>query len=1299
MYILYSINGGSWTGKKEMTKSSDGNTFTFTFPDKVGEGKSVLMMFASDHLPAENSIDAPDWSKLQGNDWVQYSCGTQVKESQIDLTNTTGQKLTHQGNVLNVLKIGKAGKHTVTLTKESTYSSANQDLKFTYTTSTGGSSITTRVNLPLNSSDFAGGKAHYFLVGTRMADWRLQPEWELEDLGNNKVGIKLPRIMYTGLISVAKVSSYDDYANSRYTRFSSSDNNGKSFYTDDLSSALTNKGNADYYTNNKFDYNSVDRFCAAVNTDWNNDAVQKNQGVLCNRIEVTLDGNGDPSNIEFTLSANPFDDVNKYLTFSLVGGSIINAGMDDADKTAKGMSTWQDAWVQYDPVTGLPYRDAKGRLFYQTVFQSDWLDMHPSFFNKKLADGRDFNYTSQSIIMRNVSNMTDAELAEDDYAEYYKRFENNSDKTLLGKNDSGDQDVKIGDKYDYKEFMKFHDSAANPTYGGRSANWQCFVVKDMWMDGTFKVWTGWGGGLKNVENTDNDNNTDARWYYVNGGHGHANCKGACSYHDNNGYASEIRGYDILRKGGTVGLFGTKQDVNQADFSIANLTYFKRVIVWYDPKKGFDNSAVQLIIERLGPAIQAVRGELGSEIDYTWSIPDVDGDFTNEEKAMHVAGYTITRYKLNEETGEFESMGIIETLGDEGKTVADYINGVTVTDKDLKGGTYRYRVDLKLRDSGNNETSRFAMSNRVTLFDASQPVIAKAFQITEGEGDSKKYSFDLELDLDLANFAVSASYDGKGVTDLATGYLVHIAEGTQNDLNEATAKTVTCNGTTGTIGNFTSATREVIVNGATLKKDGCWIEIPFEEGQLAKKVVWENIIKSVPGAVYNFDIYLIPNEDYKTIFADANFGSTSVSTEFFIPGIGVEYEGADVVTYNPTGEGIKLAEDTPGEAMPMGAHNGDKDIITAPVQYTAANNLRAEFSFTEPAVTDKVKNNFTLDYGYAAENKSRNDLTQVAGFAGFDNYRFQEYLDVTSLAATYAGTVHDGNEYLVPATGPVIHVMTVADVKYSRNGKTALPLEMAVKEADVSLPALVAPEFSINGKLTTNEQDDVKGNRYYVHELYANIELTNTYKVGSMVARPGFHLVPSVAHNVEFANDFGNTGYKDANGGVIAYSGLFGFDNDFYSGSYLSDYTPFTGNYDDSNNWAYSAWGNNRIPVYVNYFSAQEKSSTADYTAGIPELSGVIAYHYPFVVKKAAAANVERAGEAAAGQTIVTLTAVSQDPMNVTLPVMTAISDVEADGNRADAEFYNLQGIRVAQPQPGQVYLVRRGAEVAKVLYR
>jgi len=52
---------------------------------------------------------------------------------------------------------------------------------------------------------------------------------------------------------------------------------------------------------------------------------------------------------------------------------------------------------------------------------------------------------------------------------------------------------------------------------------------------------------------------------------------------------------------------------------------------------------------------------------------------------------------------------------------------------------------------------------------------------------------------------------------------------------------------------------------------------------------------------------------------------------------------------------------------------------------------------------------------------------------------------------------------------------------------------------------------------------------------------------------------------------------------------------------------------------------------------------------------------------------------------------------ITLPTA-GISNVEAD-NGAATEYFTLQGIKLAQPENGQVVIVRRGAEVAKEIYR
>lgn len=47
--------------------------------------------------------------------------------------------------------------------------------------------------------------------------------------------------------------------------------------------------------------------------------------------------------------------------------------------------------------------------------------------------------------------------------------------------------------------------------------------------------------------------------------------------------------------------------------------------------------------------------------------------------------------------------------------------------------------------------------------------------------------------------------------------------------------------------------------------------------------------------------------------------------------------------------------------------------------------------------------------------------------------------------------------------------------------------------------------------------------------------------------------------------------------------------------------------------------------------------------------------------------------------------------------LSGIADVEADDN-TEAEYYDLRGIRVTDPQPGSLLIMRRGAEVTKIIY-
>lgn len=84
----------------------------------------------------------------------------------------------------------------------------------------------TSVNMPLLPSDFTDAdgkpKTHYFVVGSRTADFRLLPEWELTKENGYKIE---NRLMYPGMLGIAAVDNYEDYTHHKFRFYHISDKN------------------------------------------------------------------------------------------------------------------------------------------------------------------------------------------------------------------------------------------------------------------------------------------------------------------------------------------------------------------------------------------------------------------------------------------------------------------------------------------------------------------------------------------------------------------------------------------------------------------------------------------------------------------------------------------------------------------------------------------------------------------------------------------------------------------------------------------------------------------------------------------------------------------------------------------------------------------------------------------------------------------------------------------------------------------------------------------------------------------
>lgn len=194
----------------------------------------------------------------------------------------------------------------------------------------------------------------------------------------------------------------------------------------------------------------------------------------------------------------------------------------------------------------------------------------------------------------------------------------------------------------------------------------------------------------------------------------------------------------------------------------------------------------------------------------------------------------------------------------------------------------------------------------------------------------------------------------------------------------------------------------------------------------------------------------------------------------------------------------------------------------------------------------------------------------------------------------------------------------ADVTYTRkdNYGTMTPMAMSHADGEANL-ALLAPEFDAQARAITNEQVATDGKRYFIHELQMNLSFTNL-NTQDMVVRPGFH-IKAAGHDrpAQFDSEAGNSADKAANGGIVAYDGVKHGSADFYA--YLSGYTPFDGTtYNNGlHNWSKFAVMSSNLPIYVDYFSAKEKtaaSTDADWKE-IPKVGGHVVYHYPFIVNR------------------------------------------------------------------------------------
>lgn len=565
--------------------------------------------------------------------------------------------------------------------------------------------IEVSVHMPLKSTDFADNKKHYFLVGERNGEWHLQPEWEFKEV--NGTLVLNNRYIYNGAFAVGVVDNYDDYIHHTFTYYCKS----QDFTTSATSSTGDISGTGRVYRQGKGKtrFNPSDVFYAKFDGE---DSYFTGRGTFMSEIKVSLNNDKLPTGITFTKGST--EEAARQRVFTLVGNNIINRNFSNTSGTGqttmhnRGYDGWFDSWIQYDPATNRPYVDAHGEYLYHTSFTPDYLTANPVQFNLGLNDGSEFTYTSGQVQLVEWKNLPN--LDSDPYKSYYESF---GKRTTISNNGEHIFD----DGYDFRLHVECKPDNADNRTTTLADGWNCYVVRDMWIGGDIKFWSGWGG---NEDATNGGYDHLAVWHGPNGGPD-----------INQGAKYQVKGYDINAHGLDAVLYKNVARRGSTDYRISEdgkPVYFNRVILWFNNTAGVNNSYIQFIQESAGPAIfaQTVQnGDKKNHIRYDWYLNKTQKETGSDAK---VVSYEIIRYRIVDGKPQFTgypqgqkvdikdknlTVGMLYE-GEAGKhlDVTRFLDKGILDDNGFAPGLYEYEIYVTDEHGGRKK----AVSNRVAIYE-------------------------------------------------------------------------------------------------------------------------------------------------------------------------------------------------------------------------------------------------------------------------------------------------------------------------------------------------------------------------------------------------------------------------------------------------------------------------------------------------------------------------------------------------------------------------------------------------------
>lgn len=590
-----------------------------------------------------------------------------------------------------------------------------------------------KVNLPYGPDDFAEPK--YFLVGTRQGSWHLQPEWEFIKQANGTYKIKGGRFLRRGNFAIARVNTYTDYIYHYYDLYSkltgssieASMINDKGLLTitgiEDQEERIN--GGAQPYIANAENYPYFSEHPAemlAMTLRLNGPEPEDPDislptsdnvlsvydiGTWSKSITLTPTGNG-----KFSLTFDFSDPKgNENRIFTLVGSDVYHRQFSGAEgfQTPRNSVGWQESWIQYDS-KGKPYYDANNEYLYHTAYTRKIFEENEVKFQINIPDGYDdagekktkpFDYTSSSIAFFEASQL---DLTNDIYAPLYE--------ALAGKKDlKSGMVISGGDPRDNTDFA-FRLGTIPTEVEAANADWKVYVVRDAWVSGQFKIWSGWGGNSISL-NCFGSSDSNADWIQLNGGPSRA------------GKTGEDKTSPVLFTNIEAGAEGAPQAINPLyenqganyNYKLDDLTYFSRIIFLYNEATGesLSDSYAMFIQGDNQPVIQAfVEGAEQKGASATWELVNV-----NLPTDALITGYSLYRYSVTDEG----NVNPVKIQGATGLTwsIADlstYLPATYHEPKNLAPGSYRYYIKVYYSTPINGEIQtawRDAYSNTITIY--------------------------------------------------------------------------------------------------------------------------------------------------------------------------------------------------------------------------------------------------------------------------------------------------------------------------------------------------------------------------------------------------------------------------------------------------------------------------------------------------------------------------------------------------------------------------------------------------------